>query len=56
MIKTIGILGGGQLGRMMAIAARTMGYNIVVLDPTPNCPCAAVADIQIIEPTPYRLK
>lgn len=48
MIKTIGILGGGQLGRMMAIAARTMGYNIVVLDPTPNCPCAAVADIQII--------
>ncbi|MCX6207955.1 MAG: 5-(carboxyamino)imidazole ribonucleotide synthase [Bacteroidetes bacterium] len=48
MIKTIGILGGGQLGRMMAIAARTMGYNIVVLDPTPNCPCAAVADKQIV--------
>lgn len=48
MIKTIGILGGGQLGRMMAIAARTMGYNIVVLDPTPNCPCAAVAVKQIV--------
>jgi 5-(carboxyamino)imidazole ribonucleotide synthase len=48
MIQTIGILGGGQLGRMMAIAARTMGYNIVVLDPTPNCPCAAVADKQIV--------
>jgi 5-(carboxyamino)imidazole ribonucleotide synthase len=48
MIKTIGILGGGQLGRMMAIAARTMGFNIVVLDPTPNCPCAAVADKQIV--------
>jgi 5-(carboxyamino)imidazole ribonucleotide synthase len=48
VIKTIGILGGGQLGRMMAIAARTMGYNIVVLDPTPNCPCAAVADEQIV--------
>lgn len=48
MIKTIGILGGGQLGRMMAIAARQMGYNIVVLDPTPNCPCSQVADKQII--------
>ncbi len=48
MINTIGILGGGQLGRMMALAARTMGYNIVVLDPTPNCPCAAVADKQIV--------
>jgi len=48
MIQTIGILGGGQLGRMMAIAAREMGYNIVVLDPTPNCPCAAVADKQIV--------
>lgn len=48
MIKTIGILGGGQLGRMMAIAARKMGYNIVVLEPTPNCPCAAVASKQIV--------
>ncbi len=48
MIQTIGILGGGQLGRMMAIAARTMGYNIVVLDPTPDCPCAGVADKQIV--------
>lgn len=48
MIKTIGILGGGQLGRMMAIAARQMGYNIVVLDPTPNCPCSQVADKQIV--------
>lgn len=48
MIKTIGILGGGQLGRMMAIAARQMGYKIVVLDPTPNCPCSHIADKQII--------
>ncbi|WP_099157711.1 5-(carboxyamino)imidazole ribonucleotide synthase [Virgibacillus ndiopensis] len=46
--KTIGIIGGGQLGRMMAIAARYMGYKIVVLDPTPNCPTAQVADEQII--------
>src|SRR5699024_1368151 len=42
------IIGGGQLGRMMAIAAKYMGYNIVVLDPTPNCPTAHVADEQII--------
>lgn len=45
--QTIGIIGGGQLGRMMAIAARYMGYKIAVLDPTPNCPTAQVADIQI---------
>lgn len=46
--QTIGIIGGGQLGRMMAIAARYMGYKIVVLDPTPNCPTAQVADEQIV--------
>lgn len=45
--KTIGIIGGGQLGRMMAIAARYMGYQVAVLDPTPNCPTAQVADHQI---------
>ncbi|WP_245976733.1 5-(carboxyamino)imidazole ribonucleotide synthase [Oceanobacillus arenosus] len=47
---TIGIIGGGQLGRMMAIAARYMGYKVAVLDPTPNCPTAQVADKQIIAP------
>lgn len=47
--RTIGIIGGGQLGRMMAIAARYMGYRIIVLDPTPNCPCAQVADEHIIK-------
>jgi 5-(carboxyamino)imidazole ribonucleotide synthase len=41
---TIGILGGGQLGRMMAMAARQMGYRIVVLDPNPRCPTAQVSD------------
>lgn len=45
--QTIGVIGGGQLGRMMAIAAKYMGYNVVVLDPTPNCPTAQVADQQI---------
>lgn len=44
---TIGIIGGGQLGRMMALSARHMGYQIAVLDPTPNCPTAHVADIHI---------
>ncbi|MFC2949493.1 5-(carboxyamino)imidazole ribonucleotide synthase [Virgibacillus sediminis] len=43
----IGIIGGGQLGRMMAIAAKYMGYQVAVLDPTPNCPTAQVADRQI---------
>lgn len=41
---TIGVLGGGQLGRMMALAARRMGYRIVVLDPYARCPTAQVAD------------
>src|SRR5699024_10607897 len=42
--ETIGIIGGGQLGRMMAIEAKYMGYHVAVLDPTPNCPTAQVAD------------
>lgn len=41
---TIGVLGGGQLGRMMALAARRMGYRIVVLDPNPRCPTGQVSD------------
>ena len=45
--KTIGIIGGGQLGRMMCLAAKAMGYFVAVLDPTPNCPCGQVADVEI---------
>jgi 5-(carboxyamino)imidazole ribonucleotide synthase len=41
---TIGILGGGQLGRMLGLAARAMGYRVVVLDPDPRCPAAGIAD------------
>jgi 5-(carboxyamino)imidazole ribonucleotide synthase len=48
--STIGILGGGQLGRMMAIAGRNMGYRINTLDPTPDSPCGQVADRQLIAP------
>lgn len=40
---TIGILGGGQLGRMTGLAARSLGYDVHVLDPDPNCPASAVA-------------
>ncbi|MDM5318205.1 5-(carboxyamino)imidazole ribonucleotide synthase [Fictibacillus sp. b24] len=45
--QTIGILGGGQLGRMMALSAREMGLNVVVLEPGENSPCGQVADQQI---------
>ncbi len=41
---TIGILGGGQLGRMLGFAAREMGFRVIALDPDPHCPTAAVAD------------
>ena len=41
---TIGVLGGGQLGRMLGFAARAMGYRLIALDPDPACPTAAVAD------------
>jgi 5-(carboxyamino)imidazole ribonucleotide synthase len=42
--STIGVLGGGQLGRMLAIAGRNMGYRFVTLDPTPDAPCGQVAE------------
>ncbi|MFD2640100.1 5-(carboxyamino)imidazole ribonucleotide synthase [Piscibacillus salipiscarius] len=45
--QTIGILGGGQLGRMMAIAAKQMGFRIAIMDPTPNSPTGQIADVEI---------
>jgi 5-(carboxyamino)imidazole ribonucleotide synthase len=48
---TLGVLGGGQLGRMFTLQARTMGYRVVVLEPDPASPAGAVADQQIR--TPY---
>lgn len=45
---TIGMLGGGQLGRMSTVMARQMGYRLITLDPTPNGPCGQVADAQIV--------
>ncbi|UTH75761.1 5-(carboxyamino)imidazole ribonucleotide synthase [Chromobacterium sp. IIBBL 290-4] len=46
----LGILGGGQLGRMFAVAAKTMGYRVTVLDPDENAPAAAFADRHIRAP------
>ncbi len=42
--STLGMLGGGQLGRMFTIAARTMGYHVIVLDPSPDSPAGRMAD------------
>ncbi len=47
-IETIGILGGGQLGRMLTLEAKRMGYRVVTLEPMPNSPCGQVADEQIV--------
>jgi 5-(carboxyamino)imidazole ribonucleotide synthase len=41
---TIGILGGGQLGRMLALAARELGFRIAVLDPDEHAPATSIAD------------
>ena len=40
---TLGLLGGGQLGRMFTVAARTLGYRVTVLDPDPLSPAAEFA-------------
>jgi 5-(carboxyamino)imidazole ribonucleotide synthase len=45
--QTLGILGGGQLGRMFVVAARTLGYRIAVLDPDPASPAGRIADLHI---------
>ncbi len=45
--STLGVLGGGQLGRMFCAAARTMGYRVVVLDPDPVCGAGLIADVHI---------
>ncbi|HUF30624.1 MAG TPA: 5-(carboxyamino)imidazole ribonucleotide synthase [Gemmatimonadaceae bacterium] len=42
--STIGIFGGGQLGRMTSMAARALGYHIRILDPDPECAARPVAD------------
>jgi 5-(carboxyamino)imidazole ribonucleotide synthase len=44
----LGVLGGGQLGRYFALAARTMGYGVVVLEPDPDAPAGVVADRHLV--------
>lgn len=46
-MSTLGIVGGGQLGRMLADAAKQLSVRTVVLDPTPNAPAGQVADKQV---------
>ena len=48
MISTLGVIGGGQLGRMFALDAKRMGYSVIVLDPVTHSPCGQVADEQIV--------
>ncbi len=48
MIQTIGVIGGGQLGRMLTLDAKRMGYDVITLDPQPHSPCGQVADEQIV--------
>ena len=45
--STIGVLGSGQLGRMLAIAARRMGYRVHTLSPSEDTPTGQVADLEI---------
>ena len=45
---TIGIVGGGQLAKMLTIAAKKMGFFVIVTDPTPGSPAGQVADKQLV--------
>lgn len=46
--KTIGIIGGGQLGQMLTFAAKQAGMRVVILDPDPDCSAAQAADSSIV--------
>jgi len=46
--RTLGIVGGGQLGRMLTIAARDLGYAVLILDPQPDSPAGQLATDQLI--------
>lgn len=47
--KKIGIIGGGQLGKMMILEAKKFGLNITILDPTKNCPASSICDKHLIK-------
>jgi len=46
--QKLGIIGGGQLGKMMILEAKKMGFYIVILDPTLNCPAHSIADQHLV--------
>jgi 5-(carboxyamino)imidazole ribonucleotide synthase len=48
VIASIGVIGGGQLGRMFALDAKRMGYHVIALDPQEHSPCGQVSDEQIV--------
>jgi len=58
MKKRIGIIGGGQLGKMMILEAKRLGFYVAILDPTPNCPASSISDYQVVsafdDPAGYR--
>ncbi|MFQ9510311.1 MAG: 5-(carboxyamino)imidazole ribonucleotide synthase [Lachnospiraceae bacterium] len=47
-MRKIGIIGGGQLGKMMILDAKRLDYQFVILDPTPHCPAHSIADAHIV--------
>ena len=47
---TVGVIGGGQLGRMLAIAARRMGYRVHVFEPQPDSPAGQLCDVEVNAP------
>jgi 5-(carboxyamino)imidazole ribonucleotide synthase len=48
MIENIGIVGGGQLGRMLTEAAHPLGYRVTVVDSSPDCPATRAGANQIV--------
>jgi phosphoribosylaminoimidazole carboxylase PurK protein len=50
MIETVGVIGGGQLGRMLTEAAKPLGFEVIVVDPVEDCPAAQVGAQQIVAP------
>ena len=46
--KRIGIVGGGQLGKMMILEAKRLGFHVVVLDPVADCPASSICDFHIV--------
>lgn len=46
--KTIGIVGGGQLGRMLTLAAKSLGFDVIVINPEANSPASQVGAVEIV--------